>query len=265
MPVPSTWDDIFPNPAQNSPQGSEPVGTQADDYIRQAFAFIKQLHDGWLSADGSVAWKANQQAGGFQLKGLGLATDPGDAVSKAYLDRQFPRGAIIMWMGILGTIPPGWVVCDGGNGTPNLLNRVPWGAAADTQVGTLGGSNLQTLTAAQMPVHAHGYTDNGHAHSISDYGHVHPINDYGHGHNTPGLVSNLQGTDVAMAGGTRNTQVVSGGGAVAAAASNIAVAIAQSNIAVNGAGIGIAIQNAGGGQAFDNRPAYASVWFIMKT
>lgn len=262
MPVPQSWDDIFTNPAQNSPQGQEPLGTQADDYLRQAFAFIKQLHDGWLSADGSIAWKANQQAGGFQLKGLGLATDPGDAVSRAYLDRQFPRGVILMWMGTLGTIPLGWVVCDGNNGTPNLLNRIPWGAAADAQVGTLGGSNLQTLTAAQMPVHAHGYTDNGHAHSINDYGHVHPVNDYGHSHNFGVGVPNDQ------AGNRLGSGTGSGVGATygtLAANSNISIAVAQSNIAINGAGIGIAIQSAGGGQAFDNRPAFASVWFIMKT
>jgi microcystin-dependent protein len=262
MPVPQSWDDIFTNPAQNSPQGSEPIGTQADDYIRQAFAFAKQLHDGWVAADGSVPWTANQSAGAFQLKNLAMATDAGDAVSLAYLNRQFPRGTIVMWNGTLGTIPTGWVVCDGGNGTPNLLNRVPWGAAADSQVNTYGGFNLQTLTPSQMPVHTHGYADNGHAHSISDYGHVHPVTDYGHVHTFPaGIPGAVVGNQLNLSGAP-NVQALT---QTNPAASNIAVAIAQSNIVVNGSGIGIAIQNAGGGQAFDNRPAFASVWFIMKT
>jgi hypothetical protein len=26
-----------------------------------------------------------------------------------------------MWNG--GTVPPGWAICDGTNGTPNLINR----------------------------------------------------------------------------------------------------------------------------------------------
>jgi microcystin-dependent protein len=261
MPVPSTWDDIFPNPAQNSPQGSEPVGTLADDYIRQAFAFIKQLHDGWIAADGSNAWTGDQDAGGHQIKNVALATDPGDVVTRAYLNAQFPVGTIIMWHGLIANKPAGWVVCDGTNGTPNFINRMPWGAANDAQIALYGGANSLILSAAQMPIHNHGYNDYGHSHSVSDYGHVHPVNDYGHVHSfpagvpgaTPGNQLNLSGVPNSVA--LTQTNV---------AQSNIAIAVAQSNLAVNPAGIGIAIQNAGGNQAFDNRPAFCGTYFLMK-
>lgn len=43
MPVPSTIADLSTIAADNSPHGSESIGTSLDNYIRSAFAFIKQL------------------------------------------------------------------------------------------------------------------------------------------------------------------------------------------------------------------------------
>lgn len=34
-----------------------------------------------------------------------------------------------MWCGTYSTVPQGWVICDGTNGTPNLTNRFPLGAS----------------------------------------------------------------------------------------------------------------------------------------
>ena len=42
MPVPSSIADLSTTPASNSPAGSESVGTAMDDYLRTAFAIIKQ-------------------------------------------------------------------------------------------------------------------------------------------------------------------------------------------------------------------------------
>jgi len=36
-----------------------------------------------------------------------------------------PSGTIAIWAGSLSTIPRGWVVCDGNNGTPDLRDRFP--------------------------------------------------------------------------------------------------------------------------------------------
>ena len=44
----------------------------------------------------------------------------------------FPTGGIIMWSGSVATIPSGWALCNGANGTPNLRNKFILGAYSDT-------------------------------------------------------------------------------------------------------------------------------------
>ncbi len=41
-------------------------------------------------------------------------------------------GAIIMWSGTIATIPSGWALCNGSNGTPDLRNRFVVCADADS-------------------------------------------------------------------------------------------------------------------------------------
>ncbi len=74
-------------------------------------------------------------------------------------NRGTPSGAILMWHGTTGTIPTGWVLCNGYNNTPNLTNRF---ILASTTANTTGGSNTSTgtvggtaLTEAQIPPHTH--------------------------------------------------------------------------------------------------------------
>ena len=56
---------------------------------------------------------------------------------------------------------------DMGNSAAGRLTATYFGTAA-TVLGAAGGSEQQTLTTAQMPVHNHGITDPGHNHGISD-------------------------------------------------------------------------------------------------
>lgn len=42
-----------------------------------------------------------------------------------------PRGGIIMWSGTINTIPTGWALCNGQNGTPDLRDRFIVGASND--------------------------------------------------------------------------------------------------------------------------------------
>ena len=86
-----------------------------------------------------------------------------------------PQGVIVMWSGIIENSPSGFRICDGKNGTPNLLDRfivsVP---NAETNPGTTGGAHHYTLTTDQMPPHRHtgsGTTsaDGAHAHTIEGY------------------------------------------------------------------------------------------------
>lgn len=50
-----------------------------------------------------------------------------------------PTGGIIMWSGAIGSIPTGYVICDGTNGTPDLRDRFIVGAGNSYSVGNTGG------------------------------------------------------------------------------------------------------------------------------
>mgnify|MGYP003333308969 CR=1 FL=1 len=79
---------------------------------------------------------------------------------------SLPSGAIIMWSGSIGSIPSGYVICDGTNSTPDLRNSFIVGAGNSYSVGATGGS-----TDAIVVSHTHTatstVTDPGHAHSYT--------------------------------------------------------------------------------------------------
>ncbi len=52
----------------------------------------------------------------------------------------FPAGVIVMWSGSLDSIPAGWALCDGSDGTPDLSNRFVLGVGAAEYLGNTGGS-----------------------------------------------------------------------------------------------------------------------------
>jgi hypothetical protein len=63
-------------------------------------------------------------------------------------------GMIILWSGTIASIPSGFALCDGNNGTPNLGDRFVFGANPTAIPGTTGGSLGHTHTATQ-PTHTH--------------------------------------------------------------------------------------------------------------
>ena len=64
-----------------------------------------------------------------------------------------PIGGIVVWSG--PTIPDGWAICDGNNGTPNLSSRFIVGAGRQYEVGATGGVDRVTLAIEQLPRHRH--------------------------------------------------------------------------------------------------------------
>ena len=81
---------------------------------------------------------------------------------------ESPRstGFICAWYGKIDAIPKGWILCDGKNGTPNLVDRFILGSNELT-IGTFGGSKKHNhivttkdhkLTIEQMPSHKHTVT-----------------------------------------------------------------------------------------------------------
>ena len=82
----------------------------------------------------------------------------------------FVKGMIIMWSGVPSTIPRGWKLCDGKNGTPDLRNRFIVGSVEvengiDHYVGYTGGveSNQAkiNLTYKDIPAHRHIFVGDG--------------------------------------------------------------------------------------------------------
>lgn len=62
-----------------------------------------------------------------------------------------PVGSIIMYSGT-AAIPQNWSICDGTNGTPNLVGKF---IKAGSTSGITGGSNSVTLNIGNLPSHSH--------------------------------------------------------------------------------------------------------------
>lgn len=80
---------------------------------------------------------------------------------------SFPAGGIVMWSGSVASIPSGWHLCNGANGTPDLRDRFIVGAGNTYAVGATGGSKDAIVVA-----HSHPITDPGHSHSVPSGGPV---------------------------------------------------------------------------------------------
>jgi hypothetical protein len=66
-----------------------------------------------------------------------------------------PTGVIVLWSGTIATIPTGWVLCDGTNGTPNLRDRFILGAGGASLPGAVGGAASSTATTSTTGAHTH--------------------------------------------------------------------------------------------------------------
>ena len=94
---------------------------------------------------------------------------------------SLPSGSVMIWSGSAATIPVGWLLCNGTNGTPNLLDRFVTGAGSTYAVNATGGAATVTLTQAETPAHVHSFsgvtsTDGVHNHTVTDPTHSHTYN-----------------------------------------------------------------------------------------
>jgi len=82
---------------------------------------------------------------------------------------RIPVGMIVPWAGTAAEIPEGWALCDGNNGTPNLVGRFVIGGATG---GETGGSSTHSHTINTGGNHAHslGTASSAHRHYLIGHG-----------------------------------------------------------------------------------------------
>ena len=68
---------------------------------------------------------------------------------------SIPSSVILLWYGSVDSIPEGWQLCNGTNGTPDLRDRFIVGAGNSYSVGNTGGADTVTLSVDQIPSHTH--------------------------------------------------------------------------------------------------------------
>lgn len=93
-----------------------------------------------------------------------------------------PTGCIVMWSGSIGSIPSGWYLCNGSNGTPDLRDRFVLGAGSSYSVNDIGGSKDAIVVS-----HTHTASSTS---SVTDPGHSHNVDGpYGGGGNPGGSLN----------------------------------------------------------------------------
>jgi hypothetical protein len=82
-----------------------------------------------------------------------VLTSNGTTWASTALPTSLVTGMIILWSGSIASIPSGWVLCNGSNGTPDLRDRFVVGAGSTYAVAATGGSADATL-----PTHTHTFS-----------------------------------------------------------------------------------------------------------
>ncbi|MCJ8269476.1 MAG: phage tail protein, partial [Psychrosphaera sp.] len=180
------------------------------------------------------------------IKGLVGHQDMTLTVAVVKQDPVYPNGIIVMWSGDDALVPDGWAICDGRFGTPDLQDRFILACPSGDDPGTQGGSHSYSLSDKQLPTHTHAVNDGEHSHDIIDRGHTHQN----------GLPVRERGTDnyddslpiYARDGSTSEYKTSSD----------------TTGIKIKGSGANITLASAGSSTSIDNRPAYYSLYYIMK-
>ena len=139
-----------------------------------------------------------------------------------------PSGLIAIWSGSTGSIPSGWLLCNGSNGTPDLRNSFILGAGNTYAVGATGGS-----TDAIVVSHTHTATS-----VVTDPGHVHTLN--------PAYQSNVNSGQGGRNDGSQNNLV----SATQSATTGITVATTNASAGTSGTN--------------QNLPPYYALAYIQK-
>lgn len=92
---------------------------------------------------------------------------------KELLKLLIPSGTIVMYSGS-SDIPEGWAICDGNNGTPNLVGKFIKAVSSSEDIGEnttdLNDNNELTIKEENLPEHHHPH--NSHTHTIQSTGSI---------------------------------------------------------------------------------------------
>lgn len=132
------------------------IGDSDLDYPSSYFSFNPD-HITWTSPDRPPVCITCFDTG---YDGLKVSINGDNIVTESMLNNydfegEIPPGVIVMWSGAVSEIPNGWVLCDGDNGTPCLLDRFVVGAGSTYNVGDTGGEATHKLTVLELPRHVH--------------------------------------------------------------------------------------------------------------
>jgi microcystin-dependent protein len=185
---------------ETKPSGSEKIST-ADNYIRELKAqmetnlaeisgypnnsALKQAL--WTTStrpstnlvNGLFGFNATTNSDEHYYDGSWVSHGTTTSIVQSLIDAVVPIGTIMMWSGSIATIPSKWALCNGSNGTINLVDRFIVGAGSTYNVGATGGEATHTLTINEMPSHSHSelYSPGLTTHAASGgYGGTNPVN-----------------------------------------------------------------------------------------
>ena len=242
--------------------------TNEDSIVAIANGAVTLYHDN--------AAKLATTASGISVTGTVAATTFTGSGANLTGIEGVPSGVIAMWSGQTTAIPSGWVLCDGNNSTPNLVDKFIMGASASNELST--GGNIPSHTHSFSATSGAGGTHN-HSGSTSNTGaHTHSGSTSNTGAHTHSM-SNLGGNGNVLVNANQATT----SGWKRSGGENTGSAGAHShNLTINSAGAhshNLTINNSsththsvsgttgatGSGSAFDNRPAFMALAFIMKT
>jgi hypothetical protein len=183
-----------------------------------------------------------------------------------FVGQSVPKGVIWMWNSTAASIPTGFQLCDGTNGTPDLRDRFIIGAGSTYSPGNTGGTATVTLSTANLPAHSHNATFTGsplsstHSHNVN-------ISDPGHGHYTgssDGIGSSRGGGD----GGNKEMADdwnAGNGPRVYTNTVGTGITATTDSQSFSGTPAGtVTVSNAGSGTAVNILPKYYALCYIQK-
>jgi hypothetical protein len=161
---------------------------------------------------------------------------------------RFPVGGIVMWSGTIATIPTGWFLCNGSNGTPDLRDKFVIGATQD-DAGVAKTNITGSLTQTGGDKNA----------VLVSHTHTATVTDPGHGHEF-----RVSLTTQSSVGSTTTGGFVLNSSTTSTQAANTGAASDSNQIGEALTGVTVANSTEGVSGTNANLPPYYALAYIMR-